>query len=105
MYFGGIVVRIDEALDEAYTRELEREFEREEGVYDACIHANRHHLLLVDYDPDRVQPDHIMQSVARPRASRGDDPSLTGKGSRFLEVSAREGRSLPVFIPFSPFTV
>lgn len=63
MYFGDIVIRIDESLDEAGIRELEHELEREEGVYEACVHENRRHLLLVDYDPDRVQPDHIVQSV------------------------------------------
>ena len=63
MYFGDIVIRIDEHLDDACIRELELELEREDGVYEASIHETRRHLLLVDYDPDRVQPDHILQSV------------------------------------------
>lgn len=63
MYFGDIVIRIDEDLDEARIRKLEVELEREEGVYEASVHENRRHLLLVDFDPDRVQPDHIVQSI------------------------------------------
>jgi len=63
MYFGDIVIRIDECLDENCVRELECALEREDGVYEAHIHESRRHLLLVDYDPDRVQPDHIVQSI------------------------------------------
>jgi hypothetical protein len=63
MYFGDIVIRIDEDLDEDRIRALELELTGEEGVYEASVNENRRHLLLVDYDPDRVQPDHIVQSV------------------------------------------
>ena len=63
MYFGDIVIRIDENLDEAYIRELELDLGSEEGVYEVSVHEKRRHLLLVDYDPDRVQPEHIVQSV------------------------------------------
>jgi hypothetical protein len=63
MYFGDIVIRIDETLDDARIRELELELGGEDGVYDARIHEKRRHLLVVDYDPDQVQPGSIVQSV------------------------------------------
>jgi len=63
MDFADIVIRIDENLDQAEIRELELDLESEEGVYEAGILENRRHLLFVDYDPYRVQPDRIVHSV------------------------------------------
>ena len=63
MYFGDIVIQIDENLDDGYIRELELELGREQGVYGASMHEKRRHLLVVDYDPDRVEPNHIVESV------------------------------------------
>jgi len=63
MNFADIVIRINENLDQAEIKELERDLESEEGVYEADILENRRHLLFVDYDPSRVQPDRIVHSV------------------------------------------
>jgi len=63
MDFADIVIRIDENLDQADIRDLEHDLESGEGVYEASIMENRRHLLFVDYDPSRVQPDRIVQSV------------------------------------------
>lgn len=63
MYFGDIVIQIDENLDDGHIRELELELGREQGVYKANMHDKRRHLLVVDYDPDRVEPNHIVKSV------------------------------------------
>lgn len=63
MYFRDIVIRIAEDLDEARIQELERELSRQEGVYEACMHESRRHLLMVDFDPDRLQPGDIVQRV------------------------------------------
>ena len=63
MYFGDIVIHIDEALDDAHIRELEQELGSEQGVYKAEINENRRHLLVVDFDPDQVDAGHIVQSI------------------------------------------
>jgi hypothetical protein len=63
MNFADIVIRIDENLDQAAVRELELDLQGEEGVYEVGMLKNRRHLLFVDYDPDRVQPDRIVHSI------------------------------------------
>ena len=63
MYSGDIVIHIDENLDDGHIRDLELGLSREQGVYKASMHEKRRHLLVVDYDPDRVEPGHIVQSV------------------------------------------
>jgi hypothetical protein len=63
MYFGDIVIHIDETLDDDRIRDLERALGCEEGVYDVSVHKKQRHLLVVDFDPDRVRPGHILQSV------------------------------------------
>jgi hypothetical protein len=75
MYFGDIVIRIDETLDDEHVRELEFDLGGKDGIYGAHIHEKRRHLLVVDYDPDRVQPDQIVQSV-RNRGLHADMISL-----------------------------
>lgn len=63
MYFGDIVIHIDENLDDSHIRELETDLSGERGVYRASMHEHKRHLLVVDFDPDRVEPDDIVQSV------------------------------------------
>jgi hypothetical protein len=63
MYFGDVVIRIEEDLDEVHIKELERDLDHEQGIYKASMHEKRRHLLLVDFDPDRVAPNQIVQSV------------------------------------------
>jgi hypothetical protein len=63
MHFGDIVIHIDEDLDDLRIRALERELGDEEGVYSACVHDRRRHLMLVDFDPSLVRPSSIVHSV------------------------------------------
>lgn len=63
MNFADIVIRIDESLDQAQVRELELDLESEAGVYEVGMLENRRHLLFVDYDPSRVRPDRIVNSI------------------------------------------
>ena len=63
MYFGDVVIRIDDDLDDVHIRELELDLRRQDGIYEANIHENWRHLLVVDFDPDRLQIGHIIQTV------------------------------------------
>ena len=63
MYFADIVIHIDETLDDVHVSGLERVLGREKGVYEANVHKESRHLLFVDFDPDRVEPMHIVRSV------------------------------------------
>ncbi|MCU0833289.1 MAG: ATP-binding protein [Chromatiaceae bacterium] len=63
MYTGDILIHIDETLDDDHIHHLERDLAEEEGVYVACVHERARHLLLVDYDAERLSPGRILQSV------------------------------------------
>ena len=58
-----IVIHIDENLDDQHIDALQRELGDEPGVYCACVHDRRRHLMLVDFDPTEVRPSRIVQSV------------------------------------------
>jgi hypothetical protein len=42
---------------------LERELGEEQGVYSACMHERRRHLLVVDFDPEQLRPSSIVYAV------------------------------------------
>jgi hypothetical protein len=63
MYTGDILIHIDEKLDDDHIHDLERELGGERGVFSACVHDKRRHLLLVDFDPNDTRPSDILHSV------------------------------------------
>ena len=63
MHYGDIVIHIDEDLDDNRIHNLERALGDEQGVYSACVHERRRHLMVVDFDPDQVRPSYIVHSV------------------------------------------
>jgi hypothetical protein len=65
MHNADIVIHIDETLDDERVHELERAMGSEEGVLSACVNDRARHLMLVDFDPEKVRPSHIVQSVRR----------------------------------------
>ncbi|MGF1643993.1 MAG: heavy-metal-associated domain-containing protein [Thiotrichales bacterium] len=58
-----IVVHIDETLDDQRLHDLERALIADAGVISACVHENRRHLLVVDYDPALISSQRILRSV------------------------------------------
>jgi hypothetical protein len=63
MHFGDIVIHIDENLDDDHIHALERDLGEEQGVYSACMHERRRHLLVVDFDPEQLRPSSIVYAV------------------------------------------
>jgi hypothetical protein len=63
MYSGGIIIHIDENLDDDGIHTLERELSDEEGVYSACVHQKARHLMPVDFDSSVLQPSTIVHAV------------------------------------------
>lgn len=63
MHRTDIVIHIDEELDDDRIHTLERELSMRHGVLSACVHADRRHLMLVDYDPDGVCSADILSQV------------------------------------------
>jgi hypothetical protein len=63
MYNADIVIHIDEALNDDAVHHLVRDVGSEDGILSACMHERARHLMLVDFDPRRVSPSHIVHSV------------------------------------------
>jgi hypothetical protein len=63
MYQPDILIHIDEELDDASIHSLEKQLSMREGVLSACVHADRRHLMLVDYDPKGVCGSDILSHV------------------------------------------
>ena len=63
MHYGDIVIHIKQDLDNNAIYDLERQLGGERGVYSACFHENQRHLMVVDYDPQHIQPSRIVHAV------------------------------------------
>lgn len=63
MYNADILIHIDESLNDDAVHDLEREMGSEEGVLSACVPERARHLMLIDFDPDRVRPSYLVHSV------------------------------------------
>ncbi len=58
-----VVVHIDEDLDDEQIHGLEKDLARFEGIYSACVHENTRHLMLIDFDPEDVDPLMLLDEV------------------------------------------
>lgn len=58
-----VVIHLDEELDDEHIHKLEKELGQRDGVYSACVHEDKRHLMLVDYDPDDVHSSELLQHV------------------------------------------
>jgi len=63
MHNADIVIHIDESLDDDSIHQLEQSMGSELGVLSACMHERTRHLMVVDFDPERVRPSNIVHSV------------------------------------------
>jgi len=58
-----VIVHIDDNLDIHYRTHLEDAVERKPGVMKARFNAQRHHLLVVAYDPKRINSEMILNHI------------------------------------------
>ena len=58
-----VVVHVDDALNEVQQKEMVRRLRDCEGIEDAHFTPGRSHLLLVDYDRDRVRSMEVLGYV------------------------------------------
>ncbi len=58
-----VVIHIDEDLDDEHIHDLEKGLAMRDGVYSACVHESRRHLMLVDYDPQDVASSDLLSQV------------------------------------------
>jgi len=63
MHRSDIVIHIDEDLDDERIHGLEKTLSMNSGILSACVHADRRHLMVVDYDPEGVRAADILSQV------------------------------------------
>jgi len=58
-----VIVHIDDRLDSRHRMHMEDIVEREAGVMKARFNAQRHHLMIVAYDPKRINSAMILNNI------------------------------------------
>ena len=58
-----VVVHVDEHLDESRRTHIEDVMEREAGIMKARFNNQRHHLMIVAYDPKRINSSAILNYI------------------------------------------
>lgn len=58
-----VVVHVDEAFDQEQRDSLVRDLQKREGVEMAQFTQGRDHLLVVDYDRDRLQAQDVLALI------------------------------------------
>jgi len=58
-----IVLHIDEELDQNSREQMEKALSQSHGIVAAHINSNRHHLMLVDYEPQQLNTTDVLNQV------------------------------------------
>jgi len=58
-----VIVHVDDRLDQYSRSRMEDVVEREAGVMKARFNDQRHHLMIVAYDPGRISSTMILSSI------------------------------------------
>jgi len=58
-----VIVHVDDHLDKYRRSYIEDVMERETGVSKARFNTQRHHLMIVAYDPGRISSAKILNNV------------------------------------------
>lgn len=58
-----VIVHIDETLTDDEIHEVEQKISAGEGVQAACMHVRTRHLMVVDYDAERVKSIQLLGQV------------------------------------------
>ncbi|MCW9012989.1 MAG: ATP-binding protein [Gammaproteobacteria bacterium] len=69
-----IMLHIDETLDRPHQLELEQYMRNQFGVIGLGYHAEKPHLMIVEFNPDRTTPLELLHSVE----NRGLHAELVG---------------------------
>lgn len=60
-----VVIHVDEALNEEQRASLVESLRRHDGVENASFTQGRKHLMLIDYDPDKLHSIDVLGLVRR----------------------------------------
>ena len=69
-----IVLHIDEELDDHSRDELQKSLIESQGIVEAHINEQLHHLMLVDYKPQMIDTNQVLKTVI----SKGVHAELIG---------------------------
>ena len=58
-----VIVHIDEALTDKEIHDVEREISAGDGIQAACMHVRTRHLMVVDYDAERIKSIQLLGQV------------------------------------------
>ena len=58
-----VIVHIDETLTNQEIQDVERELSAGDGVQAACMHVRTRHLMVVDYDSERIKSIQLLGQV------------------------------------------
>ncbi len=58
-----VIVHIDETLTDKEIQNVERELSAGDGVQAACMHVRTRHLMVVDYDSERIKSIQLLGQV------------------------------------------
>lgn len=58
-----VIVHIDETLTDEEIQNVEREISAGDGVQAACMHVRTRHLMVVDYDAERIKSIQLLGQV------------------------------------------
>ncbi|MBF0265891.1 MAG: ATP-binding protein [Gammaproteobacteria bacterium] len=58
-----IVLHIDEELDQVNREQIEQAVSQSRGIVAAHINDKRHHLMLVDYEPQQLNTTEVLNQV------------------------------------------
>jgi len=64
-----VVIHVDEALNEESRAQLIENLQRHDGVGKACFTDGRKHLILINYDPDKLQTIDVLGFVKQERVN------------------------------------
>lgn len=58
-----VIVHIDENLSDQEIHDVERELSCGDGIQSACMHTRTRHLMVVDYDANRIKSLQLLGRV------------------------------------------
>lgn len=69
-----IIIHIDENLDDEHRQRLVESLSKDKGITRAAINPEKNHLLVVDYQPDLINSQQVLQQVK----AKGFEAELVG---------------------------
>ncbi|MEN8213725.1 MAG: heavy-metal-associated domain-containing protein [Pseudomonadota bacterium] len=69
-----VIVHIDETLSDNEIHDVQRRVSAGDGVQSACTHVRTRHLMVIDYDAERIKSVQLLGQIR----SQGLNATLVG---------------------------